>query len=106
MLPIFLELSIHPSSSSRCHLHSIHQMSIIHHTKRQVKNFNKWGQLISTLTRTFYEVSADKKEDRRRRCGRGNRAEDGAVDVRSGPFHHRACMAPALLQCRLSEEKN
>jgi hypothetical protein len=31
--PNLLGLSVHPSSSSKCHLHSIHQMSIIHHTK-------------------------------------------------------------------------
>jgi hypothetical protein len=37
------------------------------------------GQLISTLTRTFYEASAAE----RRWIGG---AEDGAVDVRSGPF--------------------
>jgi hypothetical protein len=40
-------------------------MSIIHHTKRQLKNFNKIDQLISTLMRTFYEPSVA-KEDRRR----------------------------------------
>jgi hypothetical protein len=60
-------------------------MSIIHHTKRQLKNFNKMGQLISTSTRTFYEASAAE----RRRIGG---AEDGAVDVRSGPFRHRAIL--------------
>jgi hypothetical protein len=32
-------------------------MSIIHHAKRQLKIFNKMGELISTLTRTFYELS-------------------------------------------------
>jgi hypothetical protein len=65
-------------------------MSIIHHTKRQLKNFDKRGQLISTLTRTFYEVSAAEEEDRRRHRSRGDSAEDGMVDVRSGPFRHRA----------------
>jgi hypothetical protein len=68
-------------------------MSIIHHTKRQLKNFNKRGQLISTLTRTFYKASAAEKEDRRRRRGRGDSAEDCAVDVRSGPFRRRARVA-------------
>jgi hypothetical protein len=43
------------------------------------------GQLISTLTRTFYEASAGE----RRRIGG---AEDGAIDVRSGPFHRRAIL--------------
>jgi hypothetical protein len=59
-------------------------MSIIHHTKRQLKNFNKMGQLISTLTRTFYTSRA-----RPRRIGG---AEDDAVDVRSGPFRRRAIL--------------
>jgi hypothetical protein len=48
-------------------------MSIIHHTKRQLKNFNKLGQLISTLTRTFYKASADEEEDRRHGGRRGRR---------------------------------
>jgi hypothetical protein len=65
-------------------------MSIIHHTKRQLKNFNKRGQLIFTLTRTFYEASATEEEDRRQRRGHGDSAEDGAVDVCSGPFRRRA----------------
>jgi hypothetical protein len=78
-------LSVHPIPSSRCHLHSLHQMSIINHTKRQLKNFNKMGQLISTLTRTFYTSRARP----RRRIGG---AEDGAVDVRSGPFRRRAIL--------------
>jgi hypothetical protein len=60
-------------------------MSIIHHTKIQLKNFNKKGQLISTLTRTFYEASAAEEEAQRRRRGRGDSAEDGAIDVRFGP---------------------
>jgi hypothetical protein len=55
-----------------------------------MKNFNKSGQLISTLMRTFYEASAAEEEDRRRRCGRGDNMEDGAVDVRSGPVRRRA----------------
>jgi hypothetical protein len=46
--------------------------------------------------RTFYEASAAVEEDRRRRRGRGDSAEDGAVDVRSGPFRHRACTAGRL----------
>jgi hypothetical protein len=75
-----LGLSVHPSPSSRRHLHSIHLMSIIHHTKIQLKNFNKRGQLIFTLMRTFYEASAE--EDWRRR--------HGGSDVRSGPFRRRA----------------
>jgi hypothetical protein len=50
------------------------------HKKIAEENFNKRGQLISTLTRTFYEASAE--EDRRRRRG--------GSDVRSGPFHRRA----------------
>jgi hypothetical protein len=54
-------------------------MSIIHHTKRQLNNFNKMGQLISTLMRTFYTSQAGP----RRRIGG---MEDGVVDVRSGPF--------------------
>jgi hypothetical protein len=54
-------------------------MSIISHTKRQLENFNKMGQLISTLTRTFYMSRAWL---RRRIKG----AEDGAVNVRSAPF--------------------
>jgi hypothetical protein len=36
-----LGLSVHPSPSSRRHLHSIHHMSIIHHAKRQLENFNR-----------------------------------------------------------------
>jgi hypothetical protein len=55
-----------------------------------MKNFNKRGQLISTLTRTFYEASAAEEEDRRRRRGRGDSTEDDVVDVRSGPFRCRA----------------
>jgi hypothetical protein len=43
-----------------------------------LKNFNKMHQLISTLTRTFYKASAA--------------AEDGAVNVRSGPFRHLAIL--------------
>jgi hypothetical protein len=72
-------------------------MSIIHHTKRQLKNFNKRGQLISTLTRTFYEASAAEEEDQRWHRDRGNSAEDGTVDVRSGPFRRcaRAASRPA-----------
>jgi hypothetical protein len=65
-------------------------MSIIHHTKRQLKNFNIRDQLISTLTRTFYEARAAEEEDRRRRHDRGDNAKDGAVDARSGPFRRRA----------------
>jgi hypothetical protein len=71
---------VHPWPSSRHHLHSIYEMSIIHHTKRQLKNFNKGGQLISTLTRTFYEVIEEEDQRRRR----------GGSDVRSGPFRRRA----------------
>jgi hypothetical protein len=72
-------------------------MSIIHHTKRQLKNFNKRGQLISTLSGTFYEASAAEEEDRRRRRGRGDSTEDGAVDVHSVPFrlHAHAAGRPA-----------
>jgi hypothetical protein len=40
--------------------------------------------------RTFYEASATEEEDRRRRRGRCDSVEDGAVDVRSGPFRRRA----------------
>jgi hypothetical protein len=65
-------------------------MSIIHHTKIQLKNFNKKGQLISTLKRTFYEASAAEEEAQRRHRGRGDSAEDGAIDVRFGPFRRRA----------------
>jgi hypothetical protein len=74
-------------------------MSIIHHTKRQLKNFNKRGQLISTLTGTFYEASAAEEEDRRRRRGRGDSTEDGVVDVHCGPFrlHARAAGRPAAM---------
>jgi hypothetical protein len=61
-------------------------MSLIHHTKRQLKIFNKMGQLISTLTSTFYEASAAEEEDRRRCRGRGDNTEDGAVDFRLAPF--------------------
>jgi hypothetical protein len=42
-----------------------------------MKNFNKRGQLISTLLRTFYEASAAVEEDRRRRRGRGDSTEEG-----------------------------
>jgi hypothetical protein len=66
---------------------------IIHHTKGQLKNFNKRGQLISTLTRTFYEASAAEEEDRRWRRGCSDSAEDGAIHVRSGPFRRRTCAA-------------
>jgi hypothetical protein len=48
-----------------------------------------------TLMRTFYEASAAEEEDQRRRRGRGDSAEDDAVDVRSGPFRHRARNQPA-----------
>jgi hypothetical protein len=68
-------------------------MSIIHHTKRQLKIFNKSGQLISTLTRTLCEASVAEEEDRRRCRGRGDNTEDGAVDVCSGPFRRRARVA-------------
>jgi hypothetical protein len=43
--------------------------------------------------RTFYEASTAKEEDRRRCRGRGDSAEDGAVDVRSGPFRRHARVA-------------
>jgi hypothetical protein len=83
-------------------------MGIIHHTKRQLKNFNKRGQLISTLTRPFYGASVAEEEDRRRRRGRGDNVEDGTVDVRSGPFRCRAravgrpAAAPAFVGEKLS----
>jgi hypothetical protein len=50
------------------------------------------------LTRTFYEASTTEEEDRRRRRGRGDSVEDGAVDIRFGPFRRRAHAAgrPAL----------
>jgi hypothetical protein len=81
-------------------------MSIIHHTKRQLKNFNKRGQLISTLTRTFYEASAVEEEDWRRRRGHGDSTEDGAVDIRSGPFrgHARAAGRPAAVPAFCGEK--
>jgi hypothetical protein len=44
---------------------------------------------------TFCEASATEEEDGKRRHGRGDSAEDGAVDVRSGPFCRRACGRPA-----------
>jgi hypothetical protein len=44
---------------------------------------------MSTLTRTFYEASAAEEEDQRRRRGRGDSAEDGVIDIRSGPFRRR-----------------
>jgi hypothetical protein len=58
--------------------------------------------------RTFYEASADEEEDRRSRRGRGDSAEDGAIDVRSGPFRRCAraagwpAAAPALRGEKLS----
>jgi hypothetical protein len=70
-----------------------------------LKNFNKRGQLISTLTWTFYEASAAEEEDRRRRRGRGNSAEDGAVDV-CWPLSPSRTRPADLLQRRLSEERN
>jgi hypothetical protein len=42
------------------------------------------------LTRTFYEASETEEEDRRWQHDRGDSTEDGAVDVRCGPFHRRA----------------
>jgi hypothetical protein len=60
--------------------------------KNTTEEFNKTGQLISTLMRTFYEASTIEEEDRRRRRSHGDSAEDGAVDVRSGPFRHRAIL--------------
>jgi hypothetical protein len=105
ILLIFLGLSVHPSPSSRRHLHSILQISIIHHTKRQLKNFDKRGKLISTLTRTFYEASAAEEEDQRRRRGRSNSAEDGVVDIR-WPLSPSRTRPAGLLQRQLFEEKN
>jgi hypothetical protein len=81
-------------------------MSIIHHTKRQLKNFNKRGQLISTFTMTFYKASTAEEEDQKWRRGRGDNAEDGAVDVRSGPFAVAHARPTGLLQRQLSEERN
>jgi hypothetical protein len=58
---------------------------------------------------TFYEVSAAEEEDWRRCRGRGNSAEDGAVDVRSGPFRRdsratgRPATAPAFCGEKLSK---
>jgi hypothetical protein len=78
-------------------------MSIINHTKTdnirglgQLKNFNKSGQLISTLARTF-EVSTTKEEDRRRRRGRGDIAKDGA-EPEGGVVHaaSRPAATPAF----------
>jgi hypothetical protein len=65
-------------------------MGIIHHTKNTAKKIKKRGQLISTLTRTFYKASVAEEEDRRWRRGRGNSMEDGAVDIRCDPFRRRA----------------
>jgi hypothetical protein len=59
-------------------------MSITHHTKnrlykriRTVEEFNKTGQLISTLMRTFYEASVAEEEQMWFR-GHCDSAEDGA----------------------------
>jgi hypothetical protein len=62
--------------------------------KKTTENFNKRGQLISTLLmRTFYDASAAEGEDQRRHRGRGDSAEDGTVDICSGTFRHRARVA-------------
>jgi hypothetical protein len=50
------------------------------------------------LTRTFYEASEVEDEDRRRHCGRGDSAEDDAIDVRSGPFCVAHVRPVSLLQ--------
>jgi hypothetical protein len=55
--------------------------------------------------RTFYEVSAVEDEDRRRRCSRGDIAEDGAVDIHC-PLSPSRTRPAGLLQRRLSEETN
>jgi hypothetical protein len=55
--------------------------------------------------RNFYEESAAEEEDRRWRRGRGNNAEDGAVDVR-WPLSPSRTRPASLLQRRLSEERN
>jgi hypothetical protein len=51
-------------------------------------------------------VSAAEEEDRRRRRDRGDNVEDGAVDVCSGPFRHRACAVgrPAAALAFLGEK--
>jgi hypothetical protein len=60
---------------------SSHKKPITHQRIRTAEEFNKRGQLISTLKRTFYKESAAKEEDRRWRRGRGDNAKDGAVDI-------------------------
>jgi hypothetical protein len=73
----------------------------------QLKNFNKRGQLISTMTRTFYEASAAEEEGQRRRRSHGDSTEDGAEpqgegtrrrllwmmprSTSAGPFRRRLC---------------
>jgi hypothetical protein len=61
----------------------------------QLKNFNKREQLIYTLTRTFYEASASTEEDRRRRCGRGDSAEDGAEPHGFSIYIYTHCLSTA-----------
>jgi hypothetical protein len=55
--------------------------------------------------RNFYEESAAEEEDRRWRRGRGDNAEDGAVDVR-WPLSPSRTRPASLLQRRLSKERN
>jgi hypothetical protein len=57
------------------------------------------------LTRTFYEAGAAEEEDRRRRCGCGDSAGDGAIDVR-WPLSLSRMRPASLLQRRLSDERN
>jgi hypothetical protein len=55
---------------------------------------------------TFYKASMAEEEDRKWRRGRGDNAEDGAVDVRSGPFAVAHARPTGLLQRQLSKERN
>jgi hypothetical protein len=55
----------------------------------QLKNFNKKGQLFSTLTRTFYEANAAEVEDRRRRAAAATKWRT-TRSTSVGPFCRRA----------------
>jgi hypothetical protein len=60
----------------------------------QLKNFNKKGQLISTLMSTFYEASAAKEKDRRWRRSRGDSTEDHAESQGEGTWRRLLWMTP------------
>jgi hypothetical protein len=60
-------------------------------------NLNKMGQLIFTLSRTFYEASVANEVDRRRCRGRGDSTEDDTVVENMATYAITLCKKVALV---------